>query len=160
MEQAESQVRPYALAAGEGWTYRFDVDFTVKAGEIRQGGGAAFLEYVTRQGEEPPGHTHGTEDEMFYVLEGAITFQCGGETFDLERGGFVFLPHGIEHSYTIRRQEPVRLIVVTAPAREGASGGWGGFVSDLELGQGELVAAPIDVRKAGPDDKREPMGFD
>ena len=100
------------------------------------------LEYVTRQGEEPPGHTHETEDEMFYVLEGAITFRCGEATFDLERGGFVFLPHGLEHSYTIRSQDPVRLIVVNSPAREGTSGGWGGFVADMEFGQGELIAKP------------------
>jgi quercetin dioxygenase-like cupin family protein len=31
---------------------------------------------------------------MFYVLEGAITFQCGEDRFDLEKGGFIFLPHG------------------------------------------------------------------
>jgi len=135
-------MRPYALEAGEGWTYRFGVDFCVKAGEVRDGSGAALLEYVTRQGEEPPSHTHETEDEMFYVLEGAVTFRCGGETFDLEKGGFVFLPHHTEHSYTIRSQGPVRLLVVTSPAREGASGGWGGFVSDMELGQGELIAEP------------------
>ena len=79
------------------------------------------------------------------MLEGAVTFKCGGMTFELEKGGFVFLPCGIEHSYTIRSQEPVRLIVVTTPGREGASGGWGGFVSDLELGQGELVAAPPNI---------------
>ena len=142
MEQSSSRIGSYALEAGEGWTYRFGIDFTVKAGEVRAGSSAAFLEYTTRQGEEPSGHTHETEDEMFYVLEGAITFHCGDMTFDLEQGGFVFLPHGVKHSYTIRSQEPVRLIVVTAPAREGASGGWGGFVSDLELGQGELTAAP------------------
>ena len=142
MKKLGSRVGPYALKAGEGWTYRFGIDFTVKASEVREGSGAAVFEYVTRRGEEPSGHTHETEDEMFYVLEGAITFTCGGQTFDLEKGGFVFLPRGTEHSYTIRSQEPVRLIVVTSPGREGASGGWGGYVSDLELGQGELVAAP------------------
>jgi quercetin dioxygenase-like cupin family protein len=142
MDHPDNQTRPYALKAGEGWTYRFGIDFTVKASEVRDGSGAAFLEYETRQGEEPPGHTHETEDEMFYVLEGAITFRCGEATFDLEKGGFVFLPRGIEHSYTIRSQDPVRLIVVTFPAREGTSGGWGGFVADMELGQGELIAKP------------------
>ena len=81
---------------------------------------------------------------MFYVLEGAITFRCGNETFDLEKGGFIFLPHGIEHGYTIRSEEPVRMIIVTAPFREGESGGWKGFVSDMELGQGELIAKPKD----------------
>jgi len=142
MDQRKSRVRPYALKAGEGWIYTFGVDFCVKAGEVRDGSGAAFLEYETRMGEEPPSHSHETEDEMFYVVEGAVSFRCGGEIFDLEKGGFVFLPHGIEHSYAIRGQESVRLIVVTSPAREGASGGWGGFVSDMELGQGELIAEP------------------
>ena len=142
MDQLDSRIRPYALKAGEGWTYRFGIDFTVKAGEVQEGSGAAFLEYVTRQGEEPPSHTHKTEDEMFYVLEGAVTFRCGEVTFDLEKGGFIFLPRGIEHGYTIRSEGPVRLIVVTSPVRERSSGGWGGFVADMELGQGELIAKP------------------
>ena len=142
MDQPGNRGRPYALQAGEGWTYRFGTDFVVKAGEVREGGGAAFLEYVARRGEEPEGHTHETEDEMFYVLEGAITFRCGEQTFDLESGGFAFLPHGIEHGYMIRSDDPVRLIVVTSPVREGVRGGWGGFVADMELGQGELVAKP------------------
>jgi len=135
-------MRPYALKAGEGWTYRFGIDFTVKAGEVQEGSGGTFVEYVTRKGEEPPDHTHPTEDELFYVVEGAVTFRCGGESFDLEKGGFVFLPRGIEHGYTLQSDGPVRLIAVTSAVREGSSGGWGGFVSDMELGQGELIAKP------------------
>jgi quercetin dioxygenase-like cupin family protein len=142
MIQADSRTHPYALQAGEGWTYRFGIDFTVKASEIQTGSGVALLEYVTQQGEEPSDHTHQTEDEIFYVLAGAITFRCGGESFDLEQGGSIFLPRGIEHGYTIRSREPVRLLVITAPVREGISGGWGGFVADMELGQGELIAKP------------------
>ena len=142
MEQLKNRIQPYALKEGEGWTYRFGIDFTLKASEIREGSGAAFMEYVTKKGEEPPPHTHQTEDEMFYVLEGSITFQCEEKSFDLEKGGFIFLPRGIQHSYTIRNEEPVRLIVVTSPVREGSSRGWEGFVSDLELGQGELIAKP------------------
>jgi quercetin dioxygenase-like cupin family protein len=140
MDSLGNRGRPYALAGGSGRTYRFGIDFTVKAGEVQPGSGAAFIEYVTRQGEEPPDHTHPTEDEMFYVLEGAITFRCGGETFDLQKGSFIFLPRGIEHGYTIRGQDAVRLIAVTAPPREGPGGGWGGFIADLESGQGELVS--------------------
>jgi quercetin dioxygenase-like cupin family protein len=142
MDKSDRPIQPYALQAGEGWVYRFGIDFTVKASEVQYGNGAAFMEYVTRKGEEPPNHTHNTEDEMFYVLEGAITFHCGETIFDLEKGGFVFLPSGIEHGYTIRSEEPVRLIVVTAPRREEARGGWGGFVADMESGQGELITKP------------------
>ena len=142
MSQPDRQRKPYALKAGEGWVYRFGIDFNVKASETQNGNGAAVLEYITKKGEEPPSHTHQTEDEMFYVLEGSITFRCGESMFDLERGGFIFLPAGLEHGYTIHGEDPVRLIVVTAPVRDVTSGGWGGFVADMESGQGELITKP------------------
>mgnify|MGYP001028052284 CR=1 FL=1 len=141
MQKPGNRNRPYALKAGEGWTYRYGIDFTVKAGEIQEGSGATLVEYVTRKGEEPPMHSHETEDEMCYVLEGALTFHCAGVSFEVERGGFVYLPHGNEHGYTIPNTDQVRLLVITSPTREGA-GGWGGFVADLESGQGELVSKP------------------
>ena len=62
MDPSKDHIRPYALKAGEGWVYRFGVDFVVKASEIREGSGAALLEYTTRKGEEPTDHTHQTED--------------------------------------------------------------------------------------------------
>jgi quercetin dioxygenase-like cupin family protein len=142
MPGVEDPLNPYMLKAGEGWVYRFGVDFTVKASEIREGSGAAVIEYVTEKGEEPQEHTHPTEDEMFYVLEGELTFRFGAQSFDLERGGFIFLPHGISHGYTIRSADPVRLLVISAPVRDGQRGGWGGFVAELENGQGELVCKP------------------
>lgn len=72
MNQHSNRSQPYALKENEGWTYRFGIDFTVKSSEVQAGSGAAILTYVTRQGEEPPDHTHATEDEMFYVLEGMV----------------------------------------------------------------------------------------
>ena len=132
---------PYTLKSGEGWTYRDEIDFTVKAGELHPGRGAAFIEYTTRKGEEPPNHTHATEDEIFYVLQGELTFRCGGESFDVGEGGFAYLPQSIEHGYTIRSEGPVRLIVVTFPTRAASTEGWGGFVADIER-RGDLLATP------------------
>jgi len=134
-------VGPYTLKPGEGWKYRYGIDMTVKLGELHPGRGAAFTEYTTRKGEEPPDHTHPTEDEIFYVLSGELTFRCGGQSFDVSTGGFIFLPQGVEHGYTIRSDEPVRLLVVTFPTRAAADQGWGGFIADVE-GQGELLARP------------------
>ena len=134
-------MQAYALQAGEGWTYRYDIDFTVKAGELSPGRGAAFIEYTTQKGEEPPDHVHPTEDEIFYVLAGELTFRCGDQTFDLSDGGFIYLPQGIEHGYTIRSDGMVRLIAITFPTRASAGEGWGGFIADIE-GQGELIAKP------------------
>jgi quercetin dioxygenase-like cupin family protein len=77
---ARDAIRPYALKAGDGWTYNYGIDFTVKAGELGHGRRLAFVEYATRSGEEPPDHTHGTEDEIFYVLQGALTSRSAAET--------------------------------------------------------------------------------
>ncbi len=133
---------PYTLQPNEGWVYRFGIDFVVKSSEIAAGSGVAVLEFTTRKGEEPPDHTHATEDEIFYVLAGVITFHCDGKALEVAQGGMIFLPRGIEHGYTINTDEPVRLLAITAPVREQTNGGWGGFVADMELGQGELIASP------------------
>jgi hypothetical protein len=37
MEHTNSRNRPYALKAGEGWTYRFGIDFDVKSCEVQTG---------------------------------------------------------------------------------------------------------------------------
>jgi quercetin dioxygenase-like cupin family protein len=128
----ERLIRPYALAADEGQTYHFGVDFVVKAGELGQGRRLAFVEYTTRAGEEPPDHTHTTEDEIFYVLQGDLSFRCGDSTLRVQDGGFVFLPRGIEHGYRIESPGDARLLVVTSPADEEAVGGWGGFIAEVE----------------------------
>ena len=132
MPGLETRDRPYALHAGEGSRHECGVPFIIKASELSPGSGSAVVEYASSKGEEPPDHTHPTEDEMFYVLSGAISFRCGGDTFDMKPGGFVFLPRGIEHGYTILSDEPVRLLVITSPVRDGITGGWGGFAGDME----------------------------
>ena len=131
MDRPENLRKPYALRPGQGQAVNLGVEFVIKAGELSSGSGAAVLEYTTRPGEEPDDHVHPSEDEMFYVLSGRITFRCGGEQFDLEPGSFIFLPRGLSHGYTIPGPEPVRLLVITAPPRP-QPGGWAGFAADLE----------------------------
>jgi quercetin dioxygenase-like cupin family protein len=144
MTSPGARSQPYVLPPGQAWTYNAGVNFDVKASEIAPGSGVAVLEYTTRHGEEPGPHTHATEDEIFYVLEGALTFNCDGQNFDVGQGGFIFLPRGLKHGYTIPADTMVRLLVVTAPVRDGQSGGWGGFVADMENDPGALIASPPD----------------
>jgi quercetin dioxygenase-like cupin family protein len=131
--RAVTDKQAYSLKPGGGAIHNLGIDFTVKAGERQTTNGAAVMEYVTQKGEEPEEHSHPTEDEMFYVLEGGLTFRCDDESFDVEAGGFVFLPRGVNHSYAIRTDGPVRLLVITAPPRDQREG-WGGFVGDVESG--------------------------
>jgi quercetin dioxygenase-like cupin family protein len=125
-------IKPYALTAGQGWVYDIGAEMIVKLGEKGHGRRFAVLEYTADQ-DEWPGHVHPTEDEAFYVLKGALTFRCGEAEFDVDAGGFVFLPSGLEHGYKLRGSGEAHLLVVTAPAPEpDAPVGWDGFVSDLE----------------------------
>lgn len=120
------------MRPGQGRTLNYGIDHTIKLGERDPGRGAAIFEYVTRKGEEPPDHTHKTEDEVFFVLAGSVRFHCGGEAFEVESGGMVFLPMGVEHGYTILSDEDVRLIAITYPVGNYAREGWGGYVADVE----------------------------
>ncbi|MBO0684242.1 MAG: cupin domain-containing protein [Candidatus Dormibacteraeota bacterium] len=121
----------HGLARDEGPVHNLGVDFVLKVSELSSGAGAAVAEYVTRKGEEPGGHVHEHEDEMFYVVEGRVAFYCGSSRYEVGEGGFVFLPQGIEHGYDILSDGDVRLLVITAPPRP-TSGGWAGFLGDVE----------------------------
>ena len=125
-------MKPYRLRRDEGRSYDIGIPLTVKAGEYRSTNGCAVFEFVTRKGEEPGDHVHATEDEMFYLVDGRVTFICGDERCEAETGDFVFLPRGRSHNYEVRGDEPVRLLVITSPPRWRASEGWGGFVGDFE----------------------------
>jgi quercetin dioxygenase-like cupin family protein len=131
MTDKDNRTKPYVFHAGKGWDLMGD-GFLIKASEVAEGSGSAFAEYTAAQGDDPEPHTHETEDEMFYVLEGEMTFRCGGKSFDVDKGGFIFLPRGLKHGYTVRSKEPARLLVVTSPVREGFKGGWRGFIADIE----------------------------
>jgi quercetin dioxygenase-like cupin family protein len=149
----EPTTGPLALPAGQGWTYRFaelGIDFVVKVGEQRQGRRLAVFELTTRAGEEPPVHTHATEDEFFYVLQGQVAFRCGDDRFEVADGGSVLLPRGIPHGYRITSAGDAKLLVVTAPAPDDGARGWNGFVGSFERNSelrgipspGEGVRAP------------------
>ena len=111
-------MEPYALAEEEGRSYEWhEVVFTIKAAAGETGGALALWEATTRKGEEPQTHVH-EEDEMFYLLSGSITFRCGEQSFRVRDHGFVLLPRGIPHSYTIESEE-VRLLGFSTPSTFG-----------------------------------------
>jgi quercetin dioxygenase-like cupin family protein len=139
----ETPIDPHSVAAGQGWSYHFaelGIDFDVKVGEERHGRRMAVFELTTRPGEEPPVHTHATEDEFFYVLDGEVAFRCGEDRFEVAGGGCVLLPRGLPHGYRIG-SPAARLLVVTTPAPEDGVRGWSGFVGSFERNS-ELRSSP------------------
>src|SRR5947209_19450059 len=78
-----------------GWLFTF-----LATGQETQGQ-FALMECSARKGNVPPPHIHHREDEVFYVLEGEMTFSVGDRTIKATPGTMVFLPRDVVHSFVI-----------------------------------------------------------
>src|SRR4029079_1583096 len=59
----------------------------------------ALWEALVPPGGGPPLHVHSREEEGFYILDGAITFQVGDHRFVARAGTFANMPIGTPHSF-------------------------------------------------------------
>jgi len=92
----------YHLSVGEGDSWWFlDVRYDVKIVAEQTGGTLTLMEFAAPPGFGPPRHLHESEDEAFYVIEGAMRVVCGSKTWDASAGSLVFLPRGIEHAFIV-----------------------------------------------------------
>jgi uncharacterized cupin superfamily protein len=92
----------YVLTEQDGEHVWFlDTRMTVKAGGAQTGGAFTFLEWMAPLGFGPPRHVHQTEDEACYILDGELVVDCGERRTTAGPGAFVFLPHGIPHSFVV-----------------------------------------------------------
>lgn len=81
----------------------------------RTGGQLALLRSRPRQGNAVPVHVHGSEDEVFLVLAGSVTFWVGDQRHEVGEGGVVFLPRGVPHAYRVS-SSTADLLGICAPA--------------------------------------------
>src|SRR5262245_12640728 len=91
-------LEPVLREAGAGearWHVGTLVDWRVRA--VETGGALAVLETLAPKGAEPPIHLHEHEDELFVVIEGEVTFVCGGRELRGGPGTTAFLPRGVPH---------------------------------------------------------------
>jgi quercetin dioxygenase-like cupin family protein len=108
----------YALGEGQGEGIWFlNTLMTVKAGTDQTRGAFTLIEQVCPPGFATPPHIHRSEEEGFYVLDGELTVTCGGKTWTVVPGGFVLLPRGIAHGFTVSPTGPAKLLQITSPAR-------------------------------------------
>lgn len=105
------------MPAGKGPAYRSPVD------EIRflitgeQTGGAFFMAEVSvPPGSGNPPHIHSREEESFYMQEGTLTIQVGGETITASPGDFVLLPRGVAHCFQNSGSVDAKFLLVASPA--------------------------------------------
>src|SRR5215211_507381 len=108
---------PTLSKPGEGRTVAVvgDVYRFLATGEDTNGR-YALWEAVVPPGGGPPPHVHSREEEGFYVLEGEVTFQVGGERIMAAAGTFANMPVGTPHSFKNESGQPARMLISVAPA--------------------------------------------
>ena len=62
----------------------------------------------------PGAHSH-TEDDVFYVLEGCMSFFVDGHWMDAKPGTFVLVPGGVSHDFANRSDEPAGMLNMGSP---------------------------------------------
>jgi quercetin dioxygenase-like cupin family protein len=107
----------YTLAAHEGEAMWFTGTLaTIKASGALTGNVLSLVEFLHPPGFATPLHTHHSEDEAFYILEGAIRGILDGKPWYAGAGAFVWLPRGSTHGYEVVGDTPVRSLVITVPS--------------------------------------------
>ena len=85
------------------------------SGKDTHGDLAIFEQTSLSQGRGTPLHVHNSQDEIFYILEGAYYFQVGGEKYNMAKGDSIFLPRKVPHAWT-QKSETGRMTVILQPA--------------------------------------------
>jgi quercetin dioxygenase-like cupin family protein len=60
------------------------------------------LEGLADRNMSVPLHAHSREEEIWYVLEGEITFTIGDRTDTAGPGSFAYIPRGVPHTFQVR----------------------------------------------------------
>jgi quercetin dioxygenase-like cupin family protein len=82
-----------------------------------QSGGACFIcEVMAPPGGGPPPHIHHFEEESFYLLQGTLTIQAAGRTYQASPGDFIHIPRGTVHSFRNDGTVDAKMLVTISPA--------------------------------------------
>ncbi|MEX2551748.1 MAG: cupin domain-containing protein [Actinomycetota bacterium] len=105
----------FAMQEGEGvarwWMGSLAL---IKATSRDTDGRYALVEVRENAGEAPPLLVHHNEDETFWVIEGEIEFEVGGQKIEARPGTMLFGPRGVPHRYTVR-SGPARMLFLLTP---------------------------------------------
>jgi len=105
------------VPAGTGKTYRSPIDEIKFLITGEQTFGAFFMAEVSVPpgGGNPP-HIHHCEEESFYLQQGTLTVQVGGQTLTASAGDFICLPRGVAHCFRNTGSVEAKFLLVAAPA--------------------------------------------
>ena len=104
------------MRIGSDAEYLWFQDVLVRVG-ISFGDGAdsmSVLEFSARSGAGTPLHVHHTQDEIFHVLEGEVTWHVGDEDLKVGPGMTLRAPKGIPHYYRVTSPGGARWLAITS----------------------------------------------
>ena len=115
LERVANQGRPVALQEGEGQRQVSGGNvFTLKVGAGQSGGRFSLLDATFKR----DGQLGGPLGTSYYILEGKMTFEAGGQRLPASRGSFVFIPGsppGGGYSFTVESAGPARALMLSVP---------------------------------------------
>jgi mannose-6-phosphate isomerase-like protein (cupin superfamily) len=108
--------RPLFLAPGTGRQYpmgRISAVFKADGAETdsRYSVSEWWLDANTRG---PGAHQH-DEDDLFFVIEGTLSFLLDGQWTDAPRGSFILVPGGVTHDFENRSRERAGVLNMSIP---------------------------------------------
>lgn len=118
--QSPPSSAPHVVGAGkdrEGHSHplRFDaLLFKVLTRETK--GGLFVVEHPHLVPGGPPLHLHLSQEEWFYIMEGEVAFQVGGQRLHLHAGESVLAPRRIPHTFSSVAATPSRMLIAFCPA--------------------------------------------
>lgn len=112
----EAARRPLFLRPDEG--RRFDmgrIQAVFKADGDETSNRCSISEWWLDANTKGPGaHSH-DEDDLFYVLEGTVSFLLQGRWVDAPRGSFVLAPAGMKHDFENRTDARAGMLNISVP---------------------------------------------
>jgi quercetin dioxygenase-like cupin family protein len=88
----------------------------IKATGDDTAGGLTLIEQTCPPGLCSPAHVHDDEDQLLWLLDGAIEVTCGGVTRPADAGSLVEMPRGVPHEFTVTSEHGARFLSITTPA--------------------------------------------
>ena len=125
MQPGSSQ--PFAIPPGSGKVLKL-IGVTHKLISQQTGGGYYLFESEFDPESGNKLHVHTYEDEVVYVLQGAIQIRLGDGRLEASEGGVAHLPKGIPHALYNPLKTPLRILALAIP------GGMEQFFDELESG--------------------------
>lgn len=92
---------------------KLEIRYLRDGSERRETG--AFELTIPPNANVPPPHSHTDNEELIYVLEGALQYSVDGKTRDLRAGESMFTPKGSVHSFSNPFETPAKALVVLSP---------------------------------------------